>query len=197
MEGAGIMSESGVEGLEQLEARLSEMSERRAANARRLLEDIEDVRREAREQGKHLVVRDTAQILEKLQSTKTPMFNTVGWNATTTHSPGKFDFLVTFFNPDPTFYVWVYGYVFIGPALLPADVGQALALADTRFPTLMQPDYPGLTLQAGTGGRLDFSLPVPKNIEPTNYLGNCFLFYCNYFGVSDYFDRCQFILNVT
>jgi hypothetical protein len=191
------MSESGVEGLEQLEARLSEMSERRAANARRLLEDIEDVRREAREQGKHLVVRDTAQILEKLQSTKTPMFNTVGWNATTTHSPGKFDFLVTFFNPDPTFYVWVYGYVFIGPALLPADVGQALALADTRFPTLMQPDYPGLTLQAGTGGRLDFSLPVPKNIEPTNYLGNCFLFYCNYFGVSDYFDRCQFILNVT
>jgi hypothetical protein len=191
------MSESGVEGLEQLEARLSEMSERRAANARRLLEDIEDLRREAREEGKHLVVRDTAQLLEKLQSTNTPMFNTVGWNATTTHSPGKFDFLVTFFNPDPTFYVWVYGYVFIGPALLPADVGQALALADTRFPTLMQPDYPGLTLQAGSGGRLDFSLPVPKNIEPTNYLGNCFLFYCNYFGVSDYFDRCQFILNVT
>jgi hypothetical protein len=191
------MSESGVEGLEQLEARLSEMSERRAANARRMLEDIENLRREAREEGKNLVVRDTVQLLEKLQSTNTPMFNTVGWNATTTHSPGKFDFLVTFFNPDPTFYVWVYAHVFIGPALLPADVGQALALADTRFPTLTRPDYPGLTLQAGTGGRLDFSLPVPKNIEPTNYLGNCFLFYCNYFGVSDYFDRCQFILNVT
>jgi hypothetical protein len=191
------MSESGVDGLEQLEARLLEMSERRAANARRLLEEIEDLRREAREQGKHLVVRDAAQLLEKLQSTNTPMFTTVGWNATTTHSPGTFDFHVTFFNPDPTFYVWVYGHVFIGPALLPADLGQAVALVDTRFPRLTQPDYPGLTLQSGTGGRLDFSLPVPKNIEPTNYLGNCFLFVCNYFGVGDYFDRCQFILNVT
>jgi hypothetical protein len=153
MEGASIMSESGVEGLEQLEARLSEMSERRAANARRLLEDIENLRREAREQGKHLVVRDAAQLLEKLQSTNTPMFTTVGWNATTTHSPGTFDFLVTFFNPDPTFYVSVYGHVFIGPTLLPADVGQALALVDTRFPRLTQPDYPGLVLQSGTGSR--------------------------------------------
>jgi hypothetical protein len=191
------MSESGVEGLDQLEARLSEMSERRATNARRLLEDIENLRREAREQGKHLVVRDAAQLLEKLQSTNTPMFTTVGWNATTTHSPGTFDFQVTFFNPDPTAYVWVYGYVFIGPALLPADVGQALALADTRFPRLTKPDYPGLNLQSGSGGLLKFSLPVPKNIEPTNYLGNCFLFFCTYFGVADYFDRRQFILNVT
>jgi hypothetical protein len=191
------MSESGVEGLEQLEVRLSEMSERRAANARRLLEDIEDLRREAREQGKHLVVRDAAQLLEKLQSTNTPMLTGVGWNAATTHSPGKFDFYVTFFNPDPTAWIWVYGYVFIGPALLPADVGQALALADTRFPRLTLPGYPGFNLQSGAGGRLDFSLPVPKNIEPTTYLGNCFLFRCNYFGVADYFDRCQFILEVT
>ena len=44
---------------------------------------------------------------------------------------------------------------------------------------------------------MDFSLPVPKNIEPTTYLGNCFLFFCTYFDVADYFDRCQFILNVT
>jgi len=191
------MSESGVEGLEQLEARLSEMSERRAANARRLLEDIEDLRREAREEGKNLVVRDTGQLLEKLQGTNTPMFTTVGWNATTTHSPGKFDFYVTFFNPDPTAWIWVFGHAFIGPALLPADVGQAMALVDTRFPRLTQPDYPGLNLQPGAGGRLDFSLPVPKNIEPTTYLGNCFLFFCTYFDVADYFDRCQFILNVT
>jgi hypothetical protein len=191
------MSESGVEGLEQLEARLAEMSERRAANARRLLEDIEDLRREAREEGKNLVVRDTGQLLEKLQGTNTPMFTTVGWNATTTHSPGKFDFYVTFFNPDPTAWIWVFGHAFIGPALLPADVGQALALVDTRFPRLTQPDYPGLNLQPGAGGRLDFSLPVPKNIEPTTYLGNCFLFFCTYFDVADYFDRCQFILNVT
>jgi len=191
------MSESRVEGLEQLEARLAEMSERRAANAQRLLADIEDLRREAREQGKHLVVRDTAQLLEKLQSTNTPFFGALGWNATTTHSPGTFDFYVYFFNPDPTAYIWVYGHVFIGPALLPADVGQALALADTRFPRLTLPGYPGLNLQDGAGGRLDFSLPVPKNIEPTTYLGNCFLFFCRYFGVADYFDRCQFILEVT
>jgi hypothetical protein len=196
MEGAGRMAEFGVEELEHLEDRLSELSERRAALARRLLAEIEELRREARDQGKNIVVRNAAQLLEKLQGTNTPMFTTLGWGLGA-HSPGTFDFHVTYINPDPVFYPSVYVHVFVGPALLSADVGQALALVDTRFPTLTKPAYMGIVLRAGDSGRLDFSLPVPKGIPQTNYLGNCFLFNCNYFGMGDYLDRSQFVFDVT
>jgi hypothetical protein len=191
------MQEFGVEDLEQLEEQLSELSERRAGLARRVLADVEELRREAREQGKNIVVRNAAQLLERLQGTNTPTFTTLGWNSGSVHSPGKFDFLVTYINPDPIFYSSVYVYVFIGPALLPADVGQALALVDTRFPTLTQPAYPGIVLRSGDSGRLDFSLPIPHGIAHTNYIGNCFLFNCNYFLTGDYLDRSQFVFEVT
>jgi hypothetical protein len=86
--------------------------------------------------------------------------------------------------------------VFVGPALLSADVGQALALRDTRFPTVTMPDYPGVDLQPNSVEYLNVSLPVPKNLEPTNYLVNCFLFFCRIWGVSDYMDRLGFPLTV-
>jgi hypothetical protein len=191
------VSEIGVEGLGWLEERISELSERQAANARMVLEEIERARRDAREQGWNIAVRSAAQLLDKLRGTNTPSFAWVAWNSLSTPSPGTFNFSVYFFNPDPTVYISVYGHAFVGPALLSADVGQALALVDRRFPTLTMPDYTGVNLPTNAGRILNFSLPVPKNIEPTDYLGNCFLFNCQYFGVADYFDRCQFILKVT
>jgi hypothetical protein len=75
--------------------------------------------------------------------------------------------------------------------------GEALALVDKRFPTLTFPDFPGVNLQPNAGHVLNVSLPVPKNLEPSNYLVNCFLFFCPYFGVADYFDRCGFPMKVT
>ena len=191
------MSEIGVEGLGGLEERISELSERQAANARMVLEDIERARRDARERGWNLVVRDPAQLLEKLRGTNTPSFGYLQFNPAGTPSPGTFNFSVYFFNPDPTAWIWTYVYVFVGPALLPADVGQALALRDTQFPALTMPDYPGFDLQPNTGHVMNVALPVPKNVESTTYLANCFLFFPWHFGVGLYFDRCQVPFKVT
>jgi hypothetical protein len=191
------VSEIGVEGLGWLEERISELSERQAANARMVLEEIERARRDARERGWNLIVRDAAEILEKLRGTNTPWLGSILFNPASTPSPGTFNFNVGFFNPDPTAWIWTYIYVFVGPALLPTDVGQALALRDTRFPVLTIPDHPGVNLQPSAGHNINVSLPVPKNLEPTTYLANCFLFNCFYFGVAYYMDRCQVPIKVT
>jgi hypothetical protein len=68
------VSEIGVEGLGWLEEHISELPERQAANARTVLEEIERARRDAREQGWNLVVRNAADLLEKLRGTNTPSF---------------------------------------------------------------------------------------------------------------------------
>lgn len=68
--------------------------------------------------------------------------------------------------------------------------------ADAGFPRLTQPDTSASSRKQAREGGWDFSLQVPKNIEPTTYLGSCFLLALNGFGVGDYFDRCQLILNV-
>ncbi|MGH9289689.1 MAG: hypothetical protein ACRD0V_15595 [Acidimicrobiales bacterium] len=190
------MSEIGVEGLGWLEERISELSERQAANARMVLDDIEGARRDARERGWNFMVRDAAELLEKLRGTNTPSFGaTTAPNSAP--SPGTFNFSVYFFNPDPIVYGWLYVYVFVGPGLLPADVGQALALRDTRFPVLTIPDYPGIVAQSNTGYPVNVTYRIPKNLEPTTYLWNCFLFSTNYFGVATYIDRCNFPMEVT
>ena len=193
--GEGIVSEIGVEGLGLLEERISELSERQAANARMVLGDIERARRDAGEKGWNLVARDAAELLEKLRGTNTPFFGSVS-GPNSTPSPGTFNVSMYFFNPDPT--AWrPYVYVFVGPACLPADVGQALALRDTQFAALTLPDYPSISLQPNAGNTLNVSFPVPKNIEPSTYMLNCFLFHNWYFGVANYMDRCDIPWMVT
>jgi hypothetical protein len=86
------VSEIGVEGLGVLEERISELSERQAANARMVLEDIERARRDARERGWNLVVRDPVQLLEKLRGTDTPSFGYLQFNPAGPPSPGTFNF---------------------------------------------------------------------------------------------------------
>lgn len=97
--GEGIVSEIGVEGLGWLEERISELSERQAANARLVLEEIERARREARERGWNLIVRDAAEILEKLRGTNTPWLGSIQFNSVSTPSPGTFNFSVDFSTP--------------------------------------------------------------------------------------------------
>jgi TolA-binding protein len=103
------MSEFGVEELEQLRDRVSQLSERQAANTRRMFEGIEKARREAREQGRNLVVRNAAQLPREAAGTNTPTFTTIGWNGNATaHSPGTHNLTVTYLNPDPEIYRAVY-----------------------------------------------------------------------------------------
>jgi hypothetical protein len=190
------MAEFGGEGLEQLDARISELSERQAANARRVLEEIERRRREAREQGRHFVALDATQLLDRLQRANTPFIDFFGWNADTT-SPGTISFELGVFNPDPVGSGRLFAHVFIGPANLSASVDQALALVDARFPRLTEPEFFGLFLAPSDSATLNFTIAVPANIEPSNYLGNCFFFRAAVVGVGDALDRALFPFEVT
>jgi hypothetical protein len=182
--GEGIVSETGVEGLGWLEERISELSERQAANARMVLERLES--RSPRCPGapgeatghEHAIVRRRDRRGQYAKSRNVQLQRVL-------------------FNPDPI--AWrPYVHVFVGPAVLTTDVGQACALRDTRFPALTLPDYPGFDLQPNAGIWMNVSLPVPKNLESTTYWVNGFLFHCWYFGMNTiYMDRFQIPWKVT
>jgi hypothetical protein len=191
------MPEIGGEGIEEVADRFAQLSERQAANARTLLEEIERRRREAREQGRNFSAPTGAQVLDRLQSARSPMFFFLAWNSATS-SPGTINLTTGVFNPDPVTQVFLFVHVFIGPATLAADVGQALELVDERFPRLTEPPFFGLTLDPSASTSLDFSIAIPANIEPSNYLGNAFLFQASYFtSASPTFDRALFVFQVT
>jgi hypothetical protein len=121
------------------------------------------------------------------------MFNPAG-----TTTPGTYTFDLSLFNPDVNnAYVWTYLCVCVGPGALPTDIGQALAVRDLRFPTLILPDYPGFNLQPNISYPLNVSLKIPKNIDPGNHMVNCFLFHNWFFGQALYMDRFHFPIKVS
>jgi hypothetical protein len=190
------MAEVVGEGIEELADRIAQLSERQAANVRVLLEEIERRRGEAREQGRNFSAPTGAQVLDRLQSAHSPVFSFLSWNSVTS-SPGTNNLTVGIFNPDPVARVGLFVHVFVGPAGLAADVGQALAVVDTRFQILTEPPFFGLTLGPSATATLNFAVEVPNGIEASNYLGNAFLFGANFFGVSEVFSRALFIFQVT
>jgi len=189
------MAEFIGEGLEELGGRIAQLSERQAANVRILLEEIQRRRQAAREQGRNFSAPSGAQILDRLQSAHSPMISTLSWNGTS--APGTVNLTVTVFNPDPVPQGSLEVYVFVGPAAVVADTGQALAVADTRFQNLTEPPAFGLTLGPSTTADLNFAVGVPDGIEPSNYMGNVFLFADPLFGVGDVISRADFIFQVS
>ena len=183
------------EGLAELGDRVAQLSERQAANVRILLAEIQRRRSAAREQGRNFSAPSGAQILDRLQSAHSPLISSMSWNGTS--SPGTVNLTVTVFNPDPVPQGSLEVYVFVGPAVVVADAGQALAVADTRFQNLTEPPAFGLTLDPSTTADLDFAVGVPNGIEPSNYIGNAFLFADPLYGVSDVISRADFIFQVT
>ncbi len=190
------MAEFIGEGFEELADRIAQLSERQATNARILLEEIQRRRNEAREQGRNFSAPTGAQVLDRLLSAHSPMIFFLSWN-TSTSSPGTINLTVGVFNPDPVTQGSLEVYVFVGPATVVADVGQALAVADTRFQNLTEPPAFGLTLNPSTSADLNFAVEVPANIASSNYIGNAFLFRDNSFEVSDFLSRGDFIFQVT
>jgi hypothetical protein len=190
------MAEFIGEELEELADRIALLSERQAANARILLEEIQRRRNEAREQGRNFSAPTGAHVLDRLLSAHSPFIHSMSWNVTTS-SPGTLNLQVGIMNPDPVTQNSLEMYVFVGPAALVADVGQALAVADTRFQNLTEPPYIGLTLAPSATADLNFAVKVPDGIEPSNYIGNAFLFQNSFFDVSEVLIRVNFIFQVT
>jgi hypothetical protein len=189
------MAEVIGEGLEELADRMAQLSERQAANAQILLEEIQQRRSEAREQGRNFSAPTGAQVLDQLLSARSPFISSLSWSSTS--SPGTISLIVSVFNPDPVTQSLLEVYVFVGPACLVADVGQALAVADTRFQNLTFPPAFGLTILPSAMAGMHFAVKVPNGIEPSNYVGNVFLFQDPLFGVSEVLSRADFIFQVT
>jgi len=159
----------------------------RARMVEQILELIKEAR--ARTEGKDNFIALTEQeIVEKLNSVNTPFHYFQSWTGSTT-SPGTINYNTGIFNPDPVTRIWMYAHAFVGPANMVPDTGIALLNVDTRFPRLTQPSFFGLTLSPGGSATLSFSLAVPAGIQPSNYLGNTFLFQGQYHGIGSYFNR--------
>jgi len=159
-----------------------------------ILEEIERHRKEAKEKKLKFTAPTKKQIWKKLIKENSPMIYFQSWGSTT--PGGTLNYNVGIKNPDPTRRIWMFNHVFIGPANMVSDTGQALCTVDTRFPRLTLPDFTGLALDPGASETLSYSIEVPNNVECTNYIGNSFLFRANWHDIGEYFDRSIFVFEV-
>jgi hypothetical protein len=74
--------------------------------------------------------------------------------------------------------------------------GQALMLADTRFPRLTEPGTGGLTVPAGGSASVAFSIAVPVGIEPSHDASDAVLFSAPPFAEGRYLHRTAFVVGV-
>jgi hypothetical protein len=169
--------------------------ERQTEHARRLLDEIEERRREAEHQRLNFTAPTTEQLRKKLASAESPMIVGQSWGNAT--PDGTINYTVWINNPDPVQWFWLFVHVFVGPVNVTPDVGGVVSAADERFPRLTMPRFAGLTLGSGATQSLSFSLAVPAGIQRSNYLGNAILFQPDWHDVGKYLDRGGFVFEVT
>jgi hypothetical protein len=162
---------------------------------KKLKAEIEKHRARAEKEGHNFTAPTDDQLREKLGRVNSPMIVSQGWSGAP--AGGTVSYSVGLHNPDPTPWNSLFVHLFVGAANIPPSVGEALALVDTRFPRLTQPDLAGLQLAAGATQQLNFTLQVPAGVERTNYLGNSFLFQSLWHDPGLYLDRSIFVFKVT
>ena len=189
----------GGEGLEDFRSLAESLSERRALNAQGVIELIERKRSEAaEEEGRNFVAPSADQLFAKLESTHTPFIAGIAWTGNTS-APGVIHVSVFLFNPDAERHFFVFLHAFVGPAHLTAEIGQALAQVDGRFPRITTPAFFGHILEPSQDVDFTFDVDVRAGVPPSNYIGNAFVFKADFFddNVGDVLDRGVFIFEVT
>lgn len=169
--------------------------ERRTDNLRRLLDEVERRRQEAEREGLNFTAPTAEQIRRKLSRTNSPWIVFQTWYPASPGGTVNYDVGIN--NPDPDRWIWLFVHVFVGPANVAPDVGDAVNAVDSRFPRLTLPRFDGLTIDPGDTQVLSFALDVPAGIEPSNYLGNSILFQSTWHDVGTYLDRGLFVFEVT
>ena len=169
--------------------------ERRTAHVRDLLDEIDRQRQEAAQQGLNFAAPTAEQLKKKLANAESPIIVSQVWGSAP--PGGTFNLNIGIDNPDPVQWSSLFVHVFVGPANLVPDVGDAVSAVDPRFPRLTMPRVFGLSLAPGATQSVSFSISVPTAIERSNYLGNAILFEGNYFDVGRYLDRSLFVFEVT
>jgi hypothetical protein len=161
---------------------------------KRILQDVERQKEAFEKKGMSFTMVDEELLRRKLARARSPMIVSQGWGATT--PGGTLTYNVGIHNPDPAGWVWLFGHVFVGPANMIPSIGEALGAADSRFPHLTQPKFPGLSIATNETTTLTYSIPIPTGIQPTCYQGNVFLYQADWHDVGDYLDRGTFVFAV-
>jgi hypothetical protein len=178
-------------GHEALKDRLS----RRVQHAHALLDEIEKRRAAAESEELSFTAPTAEQLEKKLRSNRSPFIYFQSWNSAGTGGTVNYNVGIT--NPDPTTWIWLFVHLFVGPANIALDVGDAVQAVDPRFPRLTLPRFDGLSLNSGDSQALSFGILVPPHAEPGNYLGNSFLFQSVWHDPGEYLDRSIFVFEVT
>jgi len=169
--------------------------ERQTEHASGLLDEIDRRRQEAERQSLNFTAPTAEQLRKKLASAESPMIVFQSWGGAA--PGGTVNYTVGINNPDPVQWFWLFVHVFVGPANVAPDVGDAVSAVDPRFPRLTLPRFAGLTLGPGATQSLNFSLAVPAGAQPSNYLGNAILFQATWHDLGKYLDRGLFVFDVT
>lgn len=180
----------------QVDKGREEFKQSRKQQVRKVLAVIERHRKEATRKRLNFTAPDEEQLIKKLPGTKSPMIVFQSWGGSVPKG-GTLNYNIGIYNPDAFTQIWLFVHLFIGPANMVPDVGAALATVDSRFPRLALPKFAGLNISSGGSATLNFSIPIPASIEPSNYLGNSFLFRADWHDVGDYFDRSIFVFEVS
>lgn len=160
---------------------------------RKIQEVTEKQKREHK--GEHFTAITPEEIEKKLKRTKSPMIVSQSWNSSVPGGTVNYD--LGLYNPDPTQAIWLFAHVWVGSGNVDPTIGTFLLNVDTRFASLTEPNFSGLTLAAGASATLSFALKVPSTIEKTKYLGNSCLMRFNWHDVGTYLDRGIFVFAVS
>lgn len=156
---------------------------------------VDKERKKAKRKGLHFTAPTDEQLQRKLGKINSPMIVFQSWGDTA--AGGTVNYTLGISNPDTFTWSNLYVHVFVGPANPVQVLGRALQCVDASFARLTQPDFFGLSVGSGATESLSFQLPVDAGTEPSEYLGNAFLFQAQYHDVGQYFDRGVFPFTVT
>ncbi len=156
---------------------------------------IERERKKATQKELNFTAPTDEQLRRKLGRVNSPIIVFQVWSDAPAGS--SVSYTVGISNPDAFSWNNLYVHVFVGPANPVQNLGHALQCVDASFARLTQPDFFGLTVDPGDTESVSFQLPVPAGTEPSEYLGNAFLFQAAYHDVGQYFDRGAFPFTVT
>lgn len=160
-----------------------------------LLEHIENLKEAAKLRGQRFESLSKKELLQKIKrkTSKSPYFFWQSWSSTP--PGGTITYNLGVHNPDPVSYAgnWLKAYLLFGPANFISNSDYALLSIDDRFPSYTK----DVSVSAGGSATVSFSIDVPTNIKPGEYIGNCFLVMRSSFDVGDVLDRACIDLEVT
>jgi hypothetical protein len=168
----------------------------RLANLDKILDEIDKKRVEASRKQLNFTGVDQEQLFRKLLRVNSPMIVFQSWNGSAAQG-GRIDYQFGVLNPDPTNWVWLYGYGYVGPSNFMRDIGKGVAARDQRFADMTTPSFPGQSIAPSSTVTLTMSLTIPRTIEKTTYQGNTVLFQADWHDTGLYLDRGLWTFDVT